>query len=297
MVSLKSLKNPQKVIHALAVHPMSKWELKEKANLKYPRVHEAVALLENNGYVKVFDEMSSQKGLPMKIYGLTFRGVTAYLASLSLEAPPHIGEPGESIEAFKERYAKEKERYMKEVEQLARFLERYGKLLDYAIFTEIRWLAERCRLHVYPDILDVAKLTEAFPPFPTGASQLIKALKKQKQALKKRKWHMLRHPKLQKKIVGTITQNGKTEEAEYDPFAEVNEAIKQTEEELEILLVKENEWWQRGFAKRFFERIVHLRSKRRTHNEALHRFAEELLKIEKELELDVLEKAVALFKS
>jgi uncharacterized protein YukE len=297
MVSLKSLKNPQKIIHALATNPMSKWELKEETKLEYPRVHEAVALLGNNGYVKVFDEMTSQKGIPMKIYGLTFRGVMAYLASLSLEAPPQIYEPDESVEAFKERYAKEKERYMKEIEQLARFLECYGKLLDYPVFTEIRWLAERFTLHIYRDILDVAELTEAFPPFPAGASQLIKAFEEKKQALKKRKWRMVKYQELKKKTISAITQNGKTEEVEHDPFAEVNEAIKQTEKQLETLLAKENEWWQREFAKRFFERIVHLGSKEKTYNEALHRFAKELLKKEKELELDVLEKALALFKS
>lgn len=296
MAQIVSLKNPWKVIQVLATKPMSKWELKEKSGLEYPRVHEAVALLENDGYVKVYDEVISEKRLSMRIYGLRFKGAVAYLASISLEPPPQIGEPDESADAFKERYTKEKEKYIKHVEHLTKFLESYGKLLNYPIFKEIRWLAERCGRFIYHSILDVAKLTEAFPPFPSGASQMVKELRKQKESLRKEKWQMLRHQELREKLVVTVTEDGKeTKQMEFDPFADVNQRLSQIEQELEMLLTKENEWWERGFAERLFERIVYLKSERKMHNDALHKFAEELLKKKKELEIATLEKAVKLF--
>jgi len=296
MVSIVSRKNPKKVIEVLAENgPLSKWQLKEKAKLEYPRVHEAVSKLENDGYVKVYDTMTSDKGLTMKIYGLTFRGVTAYLASVSLVPPLGIGEPGEDVEAFKKRYAEEKSRYLTEVEKLVEFLKSYGELLDYAIFKENRWLAERYGHHVYHDILDVAKLTELYPPFPPGALQLIKELKKQRQALKKEKWQMTRHPSMQRKAVVTITHNGKTEEIEHDHFAEVNEKLSQTEQQLEILLDKENEWWKRGFAVRFAQRTHHLKAKGEMRNENLHRFFRSVAQKIRKLELEDVEKMADIF--
>jgi len=296
MVSTVLLKNPRKVMMALAEHgPMNKWKIKEKVNLEYPRVHEAISKLENEGYVKVYDIETSDKGLNMKIYGLTFRGVTSYLASVSLEPPPAIGEPGESIEAFSKRYTEEKHRYLAEIEKLAKFLEFYGELLDYPIFKEARWLAERCGVNVYHDILDVAKLTEMYPPFPSAAMQIIKELKKQKQTLKKKKWQMLKAPQMRKKSVVTIIENGKTREVEFDPFADVNKRLNQVEQKLEILLNKENEFWKWEFAERFFERLVPLKGRGKMNNENLRKFAEEGYRRKMELEVEPWKKAVDLF--
>ena len=215
-----------------------------------------------------------------KRFSLTFRGVIAYLASISLTPPPRFGKPGEDVEAFKKRYVKEKSRYLNELEKLAQFLEFYGELLNYAIFKEIRWLQKRYGHHVYQNILDVAKFIEAFPPFP---SQVIKGLKKQKHALKRR---MSQHQKLPEGIMLTITYEAKTDEERYDPLTDIKERLSQIEQQLQILLDKGNEWWKRGFGERFFERIIHLKSRGEMHNKNLRRFAEECLKkkIEQEIE-------------
>jgi predicted transcriptional regulator len=176
MVSTLKRKYSQKTLDALTSKPMTKWELKQKTKLKYPRVHDAISLLENDGYVKVFDTLTSRRGREMKLYGLAFKGVMAYLASISI-VKPSMSNPlrdGETIEAYKERHEKEEKLYFKELEKITRFLETYGTVLNHAIFTEIRWLADRYSHHIFHDILDIAKLVNAFQPFPSGAMRLIK---------------------------------------------------------------------------------------------------------------------------
>jgi len=296
MASIVSLKNPSKIIQALVTKPMTKWELKQKTKLEYSRVHEVVSLLEDSGYVKTFGSVTSKRGRDMKIYGLTFKGVVGYLASFPLEPPPMIGEAGESVEAFKGRHDKEKERYLREIENLTRFLESYGKLLDYALFKEIRWLTDRYGPNIFHDILDVAKLTEAYPPFPAGAKQMIKHYKKQKKDLERQKQQILKNPDLQEKRVVSITEEGKTEETEYDPLAEVYEDLRHAEEGLAILLRKENEWWGRRFATLFSERIHFLEGKGNMCNEALHKFFTQVAEKNRELEVESVEKMAEVFR-
>ncbi|MEM2108763.1 MAG: hypothetical protein QXL10_05725, partial [Candidatus Bathyarchaeia archaeon] len=77
MVAIVEMKNPRIIFEALAVKPMTKWELQQETKLEYPRVHEAISLLESEHYVKVLDTVPSKKGREMKIYGLTFKGVIA----------------------------------------------------------------------------------------------------------------------------------------------------------------------------------------------------------------------------
>ncbi|MCJ7561081.1 hypothetical protein MUO79_10775, partial [Candidatus Bathyarchaeota archaeon] len=246
MASIVSSKNPQKILQALATKPMTKWDLKQKTKLEYPRVHEAISLLENDGYAKAYDTITSQRGREMKLYGLTFKGVVAYLASINLEPPDKLIPlaPGESLEAYREKRETEKQQYLRELEKITQFLETYGKVLDYAIFTEIRWLANQYGHYIFHDILGIAELVNALQPFPSGAMQLIKQSQKQMNELKKQKWLLLREPELKEKIKTTITEEGKIVETDYyDPLAEVNEELRNAEESLKILRSQENKWW------------------------------------------------------
>ena len=301
MTSTVSLKNPRKILNALATKPMiSTWELKQKAKVKYPRAHEAISLLEKEGYAEVYDTIRSQRGLDMKLYGLTFKGVVAYLASILIIEPAGIDplRKGKSIEAFRERHEKEKELYLKELEKITRFLETYGKVLDYAIFKEIRWLADRYGHNIFHDILAIAKLGNALQPFPSGAMQLIKQSQKQMNELKKQKWLLLREPELKEKIKTTITEEGKIVETDYyDPLAEVNEKLRNAEEQLKILRSQENKWWSMGFAARFAERYQISEGKGDMHNEALHEFFKQVADFFRQLEVKDSENMAEVFRS
>jgi predicted ArsR family transcriptional regulator len=68
------MKNPQKLLDALASKPMTKWELKQITGIDYPRVHEAISLLEKEGYAKALDTITSKRGRDMKLYGLDIQG-------------------------------------------------------------------------------------------------------------------------------------------------------------------------------------------------------------------------------
>ena len=318
MASITMMKNPQKLLDALASKPMTKWELKQTTKIEYPRVHEAISLLEKDGYAKTLDTIISKRGRDMKLYGLTFKGVIAHLSSISIleqqetenqplsetEIDKIILEPsaidplhkGESIEAFKERHQKEKEHYLKELEKITVFLETYGKVLDYPLFKEIRWLKERYEHHVFKALINEAKLVNALQPFPSGAMALIKNTQREVNELKKRKWLLLREPELQEKIETKIFEGEKlVETALCDPLSDVNERLRQAEERLRILRVQENKWWSMGFAARFAEEHCFQNGKGDMHNEALGRFFEQVAKHFRQFEVDPSEKMANVF--
>jgi hypothetical protein len=176
-------------------------------------------------------------------------------------------------------------------------LEIHGKVLNYAIFTEIRWLADRYGHYAFHDILDIAKLVNALQPFPSGAMQLIKQSQKQMNELKKRKWWLLREPEMQEKIETTIVVEGKIEETDYfDPLADVNEELRETEEHLKILRSQENKWWSMGFAARFAERYQASKGKGDMRNEALHEFFKQVTDHFRHLEVESSENMAKVFK-
>ena len=298
MASIVSSKNPQKILQALATKPMTKWDLKQKTKLEYPRVHEATSLLENGGYAKAYDTITSQRGRELKIYGLTFKGAVAYLASIKLEPPNKLIPlaPGESLEAYREKRETEKQQYLRELEKITQFLETYGKVLDYAIFKEIHWLADRYGHDIFHGILDIAELVNALQPFPSGAMQLIKQEQKNINELKNQNWQILREPELQHKIKMTITQGEIVETDYYDPLAEVNEELRNAEESLKILRSQENKWWSMGFAARFAERYQISAGKGDMHNEALHKFFEQVADHFRHLEVESSEKMSKVFR-
>ena len=234
----------------------------------------------------------------MKLYGLTFRGVVAYLASLQLEPPDQIVPlaPGETPQEYSAKRENEKEQYLKELEKLTQFLEFQGRLLDYALFKEIRWLADRYGHYVIEEVLDIAKLVSALQAFPSGAMQLIKQEQKRINELKKQKWRLVREPELQEKIKTTIMEEGKIVDTDYfDPLAEVNEELINAERDLKVLREQENKWWSMGFAMRFAERFQHYKGKGDMRNEALHRFFKEVADFYRRLEVEPSEEMAKIF--
>jgi hypothetical protein len=319
MASIIMMKNPQKLLDALASKPMTKWELKQITGIDYPRVHEAISLLEKEGYAKALDTITSKRGRDMKLYGLTFKGVIAYLSSISILEQQEtenqtitetslqekiILEPstidplrkGESIDAYKERHEKEKEQYLKELEKLALFLETYGKVLDYPLFKEIRWLNEKYDHYVFRSLIMQAKIVYALQPFPSGAMQLIKHTQKEVSQLKNQKWWLLREPELQEKIETKIIEGDKIIETDYcDPLSDVNERLRHAEERLRILREKENKWWSMGFAARFAEEFCAQEGKGDMHNEVLRRFFGQVAEHFRQFEVEPSEKMTQVF--
>ncbi|MCW4046859.1 MAG: hypothetical protein NWE99_04775 [Candidatus Bathyarchaeota archaeon] len=300
MVTIVEMKNPRIIFEALAVRPMTKWELKQETKLEYPRVHEAISLLESEHYVKVLDTVPSKKGREMKIYGLTFKGVIAYLERFSLRHPdllvPLSAE--ETLEEYQAKREKDKEEYRKKLEQLAQFLETQGKLLDYPLFKETRWLAEHYGDAFFDDVLDIARLIGALQPFPSGAKQLLNQLQKQVDELKKEKWMLLRDPEAKRKIRVTVAEDGKLAETDhFDPLENINEELEESEKQLETLHVQEDKWWRMGFAMRFAERFQHLKGKGNMHNMVLHKFFREVADFYRRLEVEPSENMAKIFES
>lgn len=319
MASVIMMKNPLKLLNALASKPMTKWELKQLTEVEYPRVHEAISLLEKDGYAKPLDTITSKRGRDMKLYGLTFKGVVAYLSSIwiiekqaienqtgpeTVETDKIIVEPsgidplrkGESMEAYRERHEREKEQYLAELEKVTVFLETYGKLLDYPLFKEIRWLKEKYGNFVIKSLINEAKLVNALQPFPSGAMQLIKHTQKEANELKKQKWSLLREPELQEKIETKIIEGDKIVETDcFDPLADVNERLRQAEARLSVLRMQENKWWSMGFAARFAEEHSAHEGKGDMLNESLCRFFEQVAEHFRQFEVEPSEKMTKVF--
>lgn len=293
------LENPMRVINALAAGPMTKWELKHRTKLEYSRVHEAVSLLERDGRVKVYDIVVSKKGREQKVYGLTFKGVIAHLASTVLKPPEQIVplKSGQTIEDIKQRFESEREAYQKQLEQIAAFLERYGKILNYELFREVRWLMERWRFAI-KDIVEIAKFIEFFRPTPKGFMKLHEDIRNQLVKLKRERWEMLRNPDKPEPIVFKIQHEGIVEEERFDPLKDIEEDIKDLEKRLETIIQEEEHLWRRSFTARFAERYQYYKpiEGKDMHNEALQELFKQTAEEIKRLEVEPLEKMADLFK-
>lgn len=69
--------------------PMTKWQLKKKwkkyDSMAYSTIHQAIKALEAVGWVKALDKKKkSEKGLLIKIYGLTLEGILWFSSRLAL---------------------------------------------------------------------------------------------------------------------------------------------------------------------------------------------------------------------
>lgn len=272
---------------------MNKWKLKQKTKLAYPRVHEAINKLRENGYVKVSGTMKSEKGITIKKYGLTFKGVLAYLASIKLHPPKTWSKPSEDLKAFKKRLIREKKEYVKEIQQLVQVLKSYGELLNYTIFKEVDWLS----IHFQTNALDlILKVAETYTSATMESSLYIRQLKRQKRKLQRHKKKLRQTPSLFRKLTFFTAFGSPSErkETEIDLLEEINERITLVDMQMEIL-AKEDEWLKQWFGERFLRRIAQFRKTKGMYNKDVHEYAKELLEKKRRQEVVTIEKAVELF--
>ena len=305
MASIIEMKNPNKILNKLASKTMTKWELKEAVDIEYARVSEAISQLEKYGYAITLDTLTSKRGKDMKLYGLTFKGVVAYLSSISIlhenksenntesenyETKKVIHEPSrisplqknETIEAYKERKEKEEEKYHKELENIADFLETYGKILNYPLFSEINWMKEKYGHNIFKSLIEKAKIVNDMQPFHRSVMLLVKNTQKEVNDLRNQKWEHLREP--EHKI------NEKNDE-----LKDITQRLNDAEETLRILRAQENKWWSMGFAARFAEEFCQDRGDGNMHNEALKGFFAQVAEYYKRLEVEPAEKMTQIF--
>ncbi len=174
-------KNPGKVLNKLGTDKlMPQWDIaaalctsKAKSDDQqhrdiYPRVHEGISYLEKNGYVKVYKEEKSTRGMPKKMYGLTFKGVMAFLSTVSIKGTAFNVQPEETIEEATQRHLKAKERLQKDFQNTAQFLEFYGELLNYDLFKQASWLLDTYGPVAIYEIVNSAKQSqEVLPSAPS----------------------------------------------------------------------------------------------------------------------------------
>ena len=295
-------KNPRtdarpRIIEALAEEGhLNMWKIKEQKKLFYSTVHKAVDALQEEGLIRQVKQMKTVKGGNTMLFGLTFRGFVRHLAlHPDLSFPSGVGKANEDVEGFKRRHARERSMFLKNVESLARMVKHQGDLLDYTLFKECGVLADYVGLRVYQDFLDVARFVDAYSPFPFNATQLVDSLKRELQRLEKKKESLMANKQMIADILADASgESSRIEEFKFDPVREVDERIREKTEWLRTLRSREDDWWRRGFAEQLFQRIVGFHEAKMP-NRNLRIFAKELLRKKRELETDVLEKAVELF--
>jgi hypothetical protein len=91
----------------------------------------------------------------------------------------------------------------------------------------------------------------------------------------------------------SLTTSDGTITSEVNPLKTVKEQLGYNELYIKSLLESEESFWKRGFAKRFFERLILMTPKTTGYNEKLYSFAQNMLDEERRLELEVFEKAVS----
>ena len=298
MAPILQMKNPNKILNKLATKPMTKYELKQTLNIHYSRVSGSISRLEKDGYATRLQTLPSTKGTDMHLYSLTIKGAIAYLSSIiildqndsennptteinqpnkTIHQPANISplQKNEPIEAYKERMEKEQEKYQKDLERMADFLETSGKRLNYPLFSEIRWLREKYGDQTFKKIITVAKIINDQKPFPSSGMLLITHA----QNLKKQ---------IHASLEGAQQKNIKD-------LGDLIEDLKETEETLRILRLKENEWWSMAFAAGFAEEFCQDRGEGNMHNEALMGFFARVAEYYRRLEVEPAEKMTQTF--
>jgi len=283
--------NPKKVMQSLVEFgPLSKWEIKDRTALAYPRVHEAIVGLVKKNYIQIVDERTSQKNLRMKIYGLTFKGAITHLAFVNLNHPKPVGDPGESTEGFKKRWIEENKIYYANTRELKDFLQSCGHSLEYLIFQQINWLEKNFGLIIFDLILDIAKQHTIGSPSNFG--QLARMQKQEKKELMERIKTIKKFPSLRKMKMFWEKGNGNREEIEIDSMEEARIRLDQLEREISLTKKSENTLLKQSFASDFLERIVHLKRKGKEANKPLRKLAKDLLKKRRRWTTDPLERVI-----
>lgn len=291
---VQKVTNKTKVIKALVNYgKMSQWDIKGKTGLLYPRVDDAIAILERDGYVQKNGERLAQNGLPSTLYSLTFKGVLKYIAIMELEKCPS-NTPGEDylkkIDEFKKSPAFHKRN--KQLDELQTFLSNIGKEFNYPFFSEIAWLVDNYgKIVLSPFMVGSAEKT-LLQKWPEKG--VLEHEKGAKQELTKYKKNLEKNPAFQEKVRIAKTKNPKVLD-----LAECMSLLKHHSENVNNLLKGEYSWLQKTFAESFFESIHFFakasKKKAKSINKPLTDYAEALLK-EKKQTLASLEETAQMFR-
>lgn len=270
--------NSEKVIKRVAESgKMNKWDIMKKSGLRYPRVHEAVSVLEKNGYVEVVSEKTCKNRHPSKEYSLTFKGALSYLASTDLEHPRRVGKADEPKEDFKKQYIKDYQNYINRLNHLRNVIKTFGADLNIEIFRQIDWLIENYGLFIFDIILKSAKKQKINQPNFFTAERKQQELEKQHLT----QWiETIRgSPSLQ--TMGTFRSDGKGNKVtgEINVLQNKESRLEQLKNFVDSLIENENKYWKNSFAYDFFEELAHMAKKKEGGNEPLARLAKELLEV------------------
>jgi sugar-specific transcriptional regulator TrmB len=292
-----SLKNPKKIICVLATSgPKTKWRIMEKTGLPYPRVHEVIKRLKQEGFVQGLSKKRSAKNLLVIPYGLTFKGVLTYGNQVVLEPPARYRIGKRNLEEFKKEYIKDYNKFLKDEESFIEFLEDYGKLLKYPIFSEIRWLTKKFRKGFI--LNTVQKISRSIVSSDNvNSSTPIQTYRKQLKELKKEKSFLEKKPFLQRLTGFESFGKGSKKELEIDTLKGVKERLEIVEMQMKTFSQLEDKWLQQRFAFMFFHQITFFRkiAERNEGNKRLYRFAEELLNVRLKHEIEPLRKVLSVF--
>ena len=285
------VQNTRRVLELLAIAiEASKYDVKKRADLDYPRVHDAIVTLENKGYVRKVREKIAQNRKPSSIYGLTFKGALQYLSLIELHEPETVFWHNEPQEEITKRYLKSKKAYEKQLEQLMEFLRLMGKALNYPIFAEIDWLAKNYGKTILYRILQSANY------YVRNPLPLYKGMERHHRLAMQEITHdietMKKLPFLQESTI--FWTNGKTRvETKVNELAASERKLAENKRLMLQILENENITLKKAFAYEFFHNLGTLYKAKKTsgRNEPLAIFAKDLLE-ERRNSLVPLEKVV-----
>jgi len=255
---------------------LNMWQIKEQRRLFYSSVHKAVNTLEKEGLIQQIRSEKSAKGAKTNLYGLSFRGFINYLATR-----PNLQEtiePKGAETLNRNRKIREEGRI-----KLLCLIEAQGKRLDYALFSEIKWLQDHYNITVLYDILNIAEIIKDQQPGPAGSLRLLEYFKKEAASLKDEMELLLK-------------EHEPNETVDLKSLQLTKQRFEAAKTNLDILLKSQNEWWKRAFTTRFAERYQPpLKGKGDMKNEALcslfAKTAEDIIR----LELEPTQKMVEIF--
>ena len=271
----EKLPNSDKIIMHLALTgKMNKWDIKQKVNLAYPRVHEAIASLEAKALVCVVSEKEVKNKIPSKEYGLTFKGILAYLSLAKLERPKTVWTNNETEKEILEQYREGCNEYNKNINEIRNVLKLSGEQLNFPIFKEIDWLSESFGIYIYELIREISKNQKNNQTNFFGASKL--QFEKKRQDLDRSITIKKKNPFLQKFILFTEDGTGR-KETEINSLEDDKKELMQINDLIASSNSSENTYLKNLFADQFFERLGHLPKNKTGKNEPLLKLVEDRL--------------------
>lgn len=295
-MSIASNKNPQKIINTLAsLGPLNKWDLMKKTGLKYPRIHETIKRLHQEGYVKdLAKKKRSKKGMLVRLWYLTFKGVLEYSRSNLIKmAPPRIVMKKNRVTVIKTKKAWED--YNVKINSFFDLLQTSSKILNYPIFNEINWFLERFNISILYFLFYNSSLRVLARHSSNNFSIIIKDIKKQLNPLESEKKLFRKIPSLRFYIIEVIAEEKR--KVEIDRLSEITNLIKILESSISTMIETEDTWLRQKFGELFFSLMLQFsrQIKGKTNNQELNKFAKKLLE-KKKKELIPLKKISTFFK-